>query len=145
MSERVQDAIPRSFWIISWGALVWNLLGVASFVAHMTVTEEALMKLPEAQRMFYESMPAWANGAFAAAVIGGLLGSLLLLLRKLWAVPVFVVSLAGVLGQHFHAFVLASGLDIFGGAQLVLPALVLIIAVFLVWYSRKSAARAWIA
>ena len=144
MSERVQDAIPRSFWIISWAALIWNLGGVASFVTHMTKTEEALMKLPEAQRQFYETLPAWADGAFAAAVFGGLLGSLLLLLRKAWAVPVFIASLAGLLVQLYHAFIMAGGLEVFGAAALAMPALILVIAVFLVWYSRSASARAWI-
>jgi hypothetical protein len=144
MSEKVQDAIPRSFWIISGVALVWNLLGVAAFVAHMTMTEQALMKLPEAQRMFYEAIPAWADGAFAVAVFGGALGSLLLLLRKSWAVPVFVVSLAGILVQLYHAFVMADGIKIFGTGGLVMPATTLIIAVLLVWYSRSAIAKAWI-
>lgn len=144
MSEKVQDSIPGSFRIISWAALIWNLLGVAGFVAHITMTEEALMKLPEAQREFYETMPAWADGAFAVAVVGGVLGSVLLLLRKAWAIPFFIASLAGVLVQQYHAFVMADGLRMFGAGNLVLPALVMVIAVFLVWYSRKAGARAWI-
>lgn len=142
MSERVQDAIPRSFWIMSGTALIWNLLGVAAFVAHMTMTEEALMKLPEAQRLFYESIPAWADGAFAVAVFGGVLGSLLLLLRKAWAVLVFIASLAGLLVQLYHAFIMAGGLEVLGAGGLAMPVLTLVIAVFLVWYSRS--ARAWI-
>jgi hypothetical protein len=144
MSEKVRDAIPRSFWVISGVALVWNLLGVAAFVAHMSMTEDALMKLPEAQRMFYEAMPAWADGAFAVAVFGGALGSLLLLLRKSWAVPVFVVSLAGIVLQLYHAFGMADGIKIFGSGGLIMPAVSLIIGVLLVWYSRGASAKAWI-
>ena len=144
MSEKVQDAIPRSFWIISAVALVWNLLGVAAYVMQVTMTEDALMKLPEAQRMFYETMPAWATGAFAVAVFGGALGSLLLLLRKSWAVPVFVVSLAGILVQLYHAFAMVDGIKIFGSGGLIMPAITLVIAVLLVWYSRSASAKAWI-
>jgi hypothetical protein len=144
MSEKVHDAIPRSFWITSWVALVWNLLGVAAFVMQVTMTGDALMKLPDAQRMFYEAMPAWANGAFAVAVFGGALGSLLLLLRKSWAVPVFVASLAGLLVQLYHAFVMAGGFKIFGAGGLIMPAITLVVAVLLVWYSRNASAKAWI-
>jgi hypothetical protein len=144
MSEKVQDAIPRSFWIISGAALVWNLLGVAAFVMHSTVTQDALMKLPDAQRMFYENMPAWADGAFAVAVFGGVLGSVLLLLRKSWAVPVFVVSLVGILVQQYQAFIMAGGTEIFEPSELILPAMTLIIGVLLVWYSRGASAKGWI-
>jgi hypothetical protein len=144
MSERVQDAIPRSFWIISGVALVWNLIGVAAYVAQVTMTEDALMELSEAQRMFYDNIPAWATGAFAVAVFGGALGSLLLLLRKAWAAPAFIASLAGILIQQYHAFILAGGVEIFGPGGLILPAVTLIIAVLLVWYSRNASAKAWI-
>lgn len=144
MSEKAQNAVPRSFWIISGVALVWNLLGVAAFVAHMSMTEDALMQLPEAQRTFYEAMPEWANAAFALAVFGGALGCVLLLLRRSWAVPVFITSLAGLLAQLYHAFIMARGLEVFGSGGLIMPAITLVIAVLLVWYSRSANEKAWI-
>ncbi len=144
MSEKVQDAIPRSFWIISAVALVWNLLGVAAYVMQVTMTEDALMKLPDAERMLYENIPAWATGAFAVAVFGGVLGSLLLLLRKSWAVPVFTVSLAAILVQDYYWFFVARSTEVYGPGGLMMPAMVIVIAVLLVWYSRSASAKAWI-
>lgn len=144
MSERLQDAIPRSFWIIAGVALAWNLIGVAAFVAQVTTTEDALMQLPEAERMLYENMPVWATGAFALAVFGGALGSLLLLLRKSWAVPVFVASLAGLVVQNYHSFFIAKSIEVNGPGGLILPAMVLVIALLLLWYSRYASAKAWI-
>ena len=144
MSEKVQDAIPRSFWIISGVALAWNLTGVAAYIAQVTMTEDALMALPEAERMLFENMPAWATGAFAVAVFGGALGSLLLLLRKSWAVPVFIASLAGIVVQLYHSFFIARSIEVYGPGGLIMPAMVLVIGVFLVWYSRSATAKAWI-
>jgi hypothetical protein len=144
MSEKVQDAIPRSFWIISGVALVWNLVGVAAYVAQVTMTEDALMALPEAESMLYENIPAWATGAFAVAVFGGALGSLLMLLRKSWAIPVFIASLAGILVQTYHSFFVARSIEVYGPGGLVMPGMILIIALLLVWYSRKASAKAWI-
>ncbi len=144
MSENVQNVVPRSFWVISGVALVWNLVGVLAFVTHMTMAEEALSELPEAQRMFYDSLPAWADGAFAVAVFGGALGSLLLLLRKSLAVAAFVASLAGLLVQLYHLFIMAGGIEVFGPGELILPGVAPIIAVFLVWYSRSAKSKAWI-
>jgi hypothetical protein len=49
-------------------------------------------------------------------VWGGVLGAVLLLLRKRWAVPVFGVSLATILLTTFYNFVLSNGLAVMGGA-----------------------------
>lgn len=144
MSERVHDAFPRSFWIVSGAALVWNLLGVAAYVAQVTMSEDALMKLPDAERMLYENIPAWATAAFAVAVFGGVLGSLLLLLRKSWAVPVFIASLAAIFVQDYYWFFVATPLEVYGPGGMIMPAMVIVIGVLLVWYSRSASAKAWI-
>ena len=144
MSEKVQDAIPRSFWVISGVALAWNLLGVVAYIGQVAMTEDALMKLPEAERALYESIPAWETAAFAVAVFGGVVGSLLLLRRKSWAVPVFMASLAGILVQCYHSFFVANSIEVYGPGGLVMPAMVLVIGVLLVWYSRSANAKAWI-
>ena len=89
----VSVAPPRSYWIISGLALVWNLIGLAAYVSQVTMTDEALRLLPDAQREFMAATPAWATAAFAVATTAGVLGSLLLLLRNSWAVPLFLVSL----------------------------------------------------
>ncbi len=144
MSERLQDAIPRSFWIIAAVALAWNLIGVAAFVAQVTTTEDALMQLPEAERMLYENVPVWANGVFAVAVFGGVLGSLLLLLRKSWAVPVFIASLASIFVLYYYWFFVARSIEVYGPRGLIMPAMVTVIGVLLLWYSRYASAKAWI-
>lgn len=144
MSDDTQSAIPRSFWIISSVALVWNLVGVANYLFQVTMTDEALMQLPENQRLLMESVPAWATAAFAIAVFGGTLGCVLLLLKKALASPVFIVSLVGIVAQLYHAFVIANAMEVYGPAGVVLPALVMVIGVLLVWYSRSAADKGWI-
>ena len=49
--------IPRSFMLISAGALVWNLLGVAAYISQVTMSEAALAALPEGERLLYETIP----------------------------------------------------------------------------------------
>lgn len=144
MSDDTQAAIPRSFWIISIVALAWNLLGVANYLFQVTMTEETLMQLPEDQRLLLESAPGWAMAAFAIAVFGGTLGCVLLLLKKALASPVFTISLAGIVAQMYHAFVVSNAMEVYGPAGLALPVLVIIIGVLLVWYSRNAADKGWI-
>lgn len=144
MTERMSNKPTRWFWILAIAALVWNLLGVMAYVMQVSMTEEALALLPEDQRVLYETVPAWATAAFAIAVFAGAVGCIALLLRKSWATPLFVLSLAGVLVQMFHSFFLSDALEVYGASGMVMPILVLVIAVWLVGFSRSAAAKGWL-
>lgn len=144
MTDELNGTPPASFWIIGATALVWNLIGLVFYFSHVTMTPDALEGFSEAQQDFFTSTPTWATSAYAIAVTAGVLASLLMLLRKAWAVAMFMLSLLGVVVQQFHAFGLANAVEIWGTEGLVLPALVLIISVALVWYSRNAAAKGWL-
>lgn len=140
-------ATPRakSFWIVAIAALLWNLIGTAMFYFQVSMTPEQIAALPAPQREVCEATPTWLYALFGIAVIGGVLGSLGLLLKKRWAVPLFLVSLVAVVLQTVATFVVTPAWSAFGAAGLVMPAIVLIIAILLWRYSRKAAARGWIA
>ncbi len=144
MSENNVVKAPRWFMIVGIVALVWNLLGVAAYIMQVNMSAEALAALPEAERALYTSMPAWATAAFALAVNGGALGCLLLVLKKSLALPVLVISLAGVLVQMFHAFVISNSFEVLGTAGLIMPVLVTVIAVYLVHLARSAKANGWL-
>ncbi len=143
MAQNLATA-PRSFWIISGVFLVWNLMGVMAYLMQVTMSDEAMTALPEAQRDLYLNTPAWATGAFAIAVFGGTLGCIFLLLRKSWAVPVLILSLIGVLVQMFHVFFMSPALEVLGAGSVVMPSLVTAGAIFLIWYARMARGRDWI-
>jgi K+ transporter len=63
---------------------------------------------------FFNSTPVWAASAYGVAVTAGVLASLFLLLRKTWAVPLFTLSLVGIILQNLHAFVFSNGLEAWG-------------------------------
>ena len=138
------ETAPRGFWIVSGLFLVWNLMGVMAYLMQVTMSEEALAALPEAQRDLYMNTPAWATGAFAVAVFAGTVGCVFLLMKKSWAVPTLILSLLGILVQMFHAFALSPALEVLGPGGLVMPVLVTAGAVFLIWYGRRARSRGWI-
>ncbi len=145
MSDVLNGRPTTNFWIIGGAALVWNLIGILFYVSEVTATPEAMAEnFSQAQVDFLTGKPIWATAAFAIAVNAGAFGSLLLLLLKAWAVPMFVLSLAGVLVQNVHAFGLANGLEIWGTNGLILPAIVIVISVALLWYSHESRKKGWI-
>ena len=138
------DTPPKWFMIVSTIGLLWNLLGVAAYLAQVTMSPEAMAALPADQRDIYASTPAWANGAFAIAVWAGAGGSLALLLKKSVATPLLVASLLGVLIQMFHSFFLSNSFEVFGPGGLIMPAMVLIIACYLLWLSTRAKANGWL-
>ncbi|HSG59338.1 MAG TPA: hypothetical protein VLA06_07395 [Woeseiaceae bacterium] len=145
MTDFVDDKPTTSFWVFSGAALVWNLIGLVFYYGQVTMAPETAATLTAAQQEFFATTPTWATAAHAIGVTAGVLGSLLLLFRKALATPVFALSLLGVLAQDLHAFVLSDALEVFGGANaLILPAVVLVVAVALVWYSNSSKQKGWL-
>ena len=100
--------------------------------------------LTEAGRAWVEAYPAWVTSVFAVAVFGGLLGCILLLLRKRIAKPVLIVSLAAALIQIVYNFVLSNGLEVFGASALVTPVLVIVVGAFLIWLASRATDLGWI-
>ena len=145
MPDVILDSRPTTtFWIVGGAALVWNLIGLVFYYSHVTMTPEALAGFTPEQQEFFTATPTWATAAYAIAVNAGVLGSLSLLLRKTWAVPLFVLSLLAIIAQNFYSFVLAGGLQVWGAAGAALPSIVFVIGIALVWYSRQTKAKRWL-
>ena len=144
MNEQANIKPATWFMVISGLALLWNLLGVYAYVDTMTMSAQRLAELPEAQRQLMESTPAWANGAFAVAVNFGALGCLALLLKKAWAVPLLMLSLAGIVVQFYNAFFLSNSFEVFGPGGMIMPVMVFAIAVYLVVLARSAKTKGWI-
>jgi hypothetical protein len=108
------------------------------------MSPEALAKMTEAQQEFFVTTPVWATAAFAIAVNAGVLGSLFLLLRKSWAVPMFALSLAAIIVQDVDAYLLRDAYGILGVNGIIIPSMVFVIAVALLLYSRATKAKRWL-
>src|SRR5210317_1934898 len=132
-----------SFWIISVAALLWNIMGVLAYLGQAFMTEEALALLPEAEQNFYNNLPAWVTAAFAIAVFAGALGCLGLLLRKKWAGSLFVLSFLAVIVQFVYNFFLQEYMPV-DGTSMIWSFVVIVIAIFLIGFSRKSASKGYL-
>jgi len=110
----------------------------------MTQTKnEAYMSsfTPEQLEFFY-GFPVWVVAAWAVAVWGGVIGSVLLLLRKRFAVQVFLGSLIAMVITTIHNYVLSDGLEIIGEPlALVFTAAIFLAAVALFVYARAMHRR----
>lgn len=132
------------FWIIGIAALIWNLMGVMAYIGQAYMTDEMLEALPEDQQVLLENVPIWATAAFAFAVFGGTLGSLLLLLRKKAAIRIFILSLFGILIQMLYDLFISDSMEVYGPGSIIMPIMVIIIGFFLIWYSKNSTEKKWL-
>lgn len=135
---------PRWFYVVAAIALLWNLLGCVAFIGDLRLTAADIAQMPAEHQALYAARPAWAVAATAIAVFGGVLGCIGLLMRKKWALPVFVLSLIGIIVQDIGLFVLADAVKLAGPVVAVLQGVVLIVAIGLIVLSRKAIARIWL-
>ncbi len=143
MNDETVGRVHWSFWAIGAVTLIWNVMGVINFFMQMNA--DALASFPESHRAIIEGRPAWATGAFAIAVFGGALGCLLLLLRKSAAYYLFIASLLGVIVQLIHTLGIARSTINFNPLDILMIILMpLVVAAFLIWYSKRAESKGWI-
>lgn len=127
---------PWHLWVVGILALLWNSFGCVDYTMTQTRQDEwfAQMGMTAAQLEYFNAMPAWTHAAWAIGVWGGALGAILLLLRRKWAMPVFVVSFLGWLAGAIYAFALSDGMEAMGPMwpmQIVIGGA----CVFFIWYA----------
>jgi hypothetical protein len=135
---------PVWFWVIGVIALLWNLMGVNAYLQQAYRTEAFTSMLTSEQLDLVNSTPAWAIGAFAIAVFAGALGCIALLLRKSWAKSLFLLSLIGIIVQMIYNLFISKAMEVYGPGAVVMPILVMLVGIFLVWYSKRSIIKGWI-
>ena len=137
--------LPKWYWLIAGLALLWMAFGCFVYVDSMSMSAEELMQLPQSQQDVLSAMPVWATAAYAIAVWAGLAGAVALVLRRGWAVPLFIISLLGIVVQFGWLFLATQLLAIDGPSAAAFPLVVTIIGILLVWFAAHARRQGWIA
>jgi hypothetical protein len=132
---------PWHLWVVGILGALWDSVGAFDYIMTETRNESYMSQFTPEQLEFFYGFPAWVVAFWAIAVWGGLLGTVLLLLRKRWAVPVLLVSLLSMVVTSIHNFVLSNGLEVTGGVGLAFSGLIFLIAIGLWLYGRAMAQR----
>ena len=133
---------PWHLWVIGAIAVLWNAMGAFDYVMTETRNAAYMSAFTPEQLAFFYRLPGWVIAAWAIAVWGGILGALLLLLRRRLAVWVFLVSLVAMVVTTIHNYVLSNGLEIFADAgSHALTAAIFVIALGLFIYARAMSKR----
>lgn len=143
--KTIKAKAPLWFYFVATLSLLWNIMGLMAFVIQMTMTPDALAQMSPDQIKLYETTPAFVDAIFGFAVVSGVLGCLLLLLRKSLAYKVLVVSLIAVLLQMSYVFCIQQAAVVLGADALIMPSVVVIWGLFLVWFSQLSITKKWLA
>ncbi|WP_298366839.1 hypothetical protein [uncultured Lutibacter sp.] len=134
----------KAFWLIGIIALFWNIMGVMAYLMQAFITDEAKALLPEPEQAYYNGIPVWVTAAFAIAVFSGLLGCIALLLKRKIAYLLFIISLITVIIQFIYNFFIQEFMDVSGFSKIIMPIIVMLIAFFLVWYSKECIKKGWL-
>lgn len=144
MPDTISTKPPAWFWAVGVIFLLWSLAGIFACYSQLTMGPEQLAALEPAQRDAFLAMPAAIKISYAAAVLSGLLGSIMLLVRKPIARPAFIVSLIAVIIQFGWVFGVYGGLSKFGLSSAAFPAFIVLMAVLEVWIAGKAIGNGWL-
>lgn len=142
MATVAPAAPPAWFRIVALIAVLWNAFGVFQYLSSVGLFGDPMTGMTPEQRAAAESIPPAIIGAFALGTFAGLIGSLGLLLRKRWALPVLVLSLLALIALEGWIVFLSGALDLFGGAGL--PITIVLVSALLAWLAWHAHRRGWL-
>jgi len=138
MTDTMTVKTPWHLWVVGVISLLWNGFGGYDFIQTTTRGEAYFRESGFDQPMidYFNAIPNWVYVPWTLGVWGGVLGSLLLLLRSKWAVPVFALSLLGALVNVVHgAMDPMPPLPPEMAMMAYMPYVIVVIALFLLWYA----------
>ncbi len=138
---------PISFWVISIVLLLWGLGGASIYIAYFIDTPEEFAQTAEtaANRQAYAdyvaNIPFWAIAVGMIAAMTRLLGAIGLLVRRAWALPLYIVSTVFFLIALYRAFVLANVSSVMSGPHIFVEIAFLALSIFGVWFARENISK----
>ena len=139
MATTAPARAPIHLWIVGILAALWNGFACYDYLMTNMHNQAYLAGFPADQLAYMDSLPSWLTAFWALGVWGGFAGSLLLLARSRFAVIAFGLSVVGaVIGLGYQMFVANMPASMKEGIMGMMPWVIILITVFLLWYSRSA-------
>ena len=145
---KATDTVPSvSFWVVSIALLLWGIGGASIYIAYFIETPEEFAQAAEtaANRQAYAdyvaNIPVWAIAVGIIAAVTRLLGAIGLLLRRDWALPLYIISVVFFLGALYRGFVLANASSVMSGPHFAVELVFLAFSIFAVWFARENKSK----
>lgn len=145
MAAYVRQSPPRWLGAVAVLLVLWGLAGIFAFYGDVTMNESRLAAMSEYDRALFASRPGWFIWVYGAAVWAQLFAAIALLLRRRLASALFAVALLAVIVQFGWVFLATDIVAAKGAATVVpFPVLIVAVAVFGLWLSRRGSQRGWL-
>ncbi len=132
---------PWHLWVVGGLLFLMNAPAAFGFVATIIRFEPYLANFPEETLSYYNNAPLWMYVMWGVSIVGGLIGSVLLLMRRSIAVPVTAVAwICSVVAVAYAVVNPAPD----GGSPLFMAAVIMIallILIYMRWLQRRGVLR----
>ena len=129
------------FKLAAIASVIFMAIGCAGYLASVLTDPSSL---PVDQRNLMEARPIWMIAAYAIAVWVGLVGSVLLLMRRKLAEPLLLVSLVTAVLTFLPYAVVPVVSDLVTTNDIAVAVVVLAITWTIYWFARHSRQRGWL-
>ncbi len=129
---------PWYQYLIGLFGLVWNGTGAYDFYLIQSNDGQHLQHFTPAQLEFLFGLPAWVVACWGLSVFGGSLGCVLLLLRRIQAVPLLALSWLTMVATVIYNYGISDGMALMGDDfQLGATVIILLASLLLLLYARN--------
>lgn len=134
---------PLWFWIVVALLILWGIVGVIGF--YMGTSESVRAQMTAYDRGLYDNAPGWYMPVYGVATWSGLIGSIVLALRRRFARPLYIVSLVAVVVMFGWTFAMTDLIAVKGVVTATaFPIFIAAVAVFEIWLAGEAAKRGWL-
>ena len=133
--------MARWYMIAAIASVLFMLVGCAGYLIDVTSDPNSL---PLDQRALVMARPMWSVAAYAVAVWVGLIGAVLLLMRRKLAEPLLLVSLIAAVFTFLPYAVVPRVRDIVSTNEIAFALVILAITWTIFWFARHSRQRGWL-
>ncbi len=139
-----EQKTPWHLWAVGIVSLLWNAMGGVDYTMSHMHNQAWLAQMSPEQVTWMDNFPIWATSCWALGVWGAIAGSILLLVRSRWAVLVFGISLAGLIGSHIYQYMSAPPAGTNTATGTAFAAALAAVAVALLFYAMQLRRKGWL-
>ncbi|APA65867.1 hypothetical protein [Maribacter sp. 1_2014MBL_MicDiv] len=136
---------PKVFWAVAVIALFYSIIGILSFLSECFVTDEIYNVLTDDERYIYENRPFWLLIVFGVDVFAGTTASLFLLLRKIMAFKLGLISIIATTIQILYFYFYSNISNVIGPTSMQMPLIIFAISFMLLLFIKYSIIKRWLA
>jgi len=145
MQQAVEARTPAHLWIVGILSLLWNCFGGYDYLMTRMRNTDYLSSMgidPNVILTWIDSFPLYAQIGWGLGVWGGVLGSVLLLMRSRYAVWAYIASLIGMalsFGYQYLGSTMPAGMDV--GMSKYMPVVIIVVGGAQLLYARAMQAK----